>query len=59
MGAMDFFETWFGIDPDHGDGSLEALWIVALLLVLGAFLMRKRIAAQVRAWLRSDDDRRR
>lgn len=54
---MDFFETWFGIDPDHGNGSLEALWVVAILAVIAAFLMRHRIGAQLRAWLRTDDDR--
>ena len=54
---MDFFETWFGIDPDHGSGSLEALWVVALLAAIGAFLMRRRISAQLRVWLRVNDRR--
>lgn len=55
---MDFFETWFGISPDRGSGSLEALWVVALLAVVGAFLMRRRIGARVRALRRTDDSRR-
>lgn len=55
---MNFFETWFGIAPDHGNGSLEALWVVAILAVVGAFLMRHRIGARVRAWRRRDDGRR-
>lgn len=55
---MDFFETWFGISPDNGNGSLEALWVVAILAVVGAFLMRHRIGAQIRAWRRTDDDQR-
>lgn len=55
---MDFFETLFGISPDHGDGSLETLWVVALLAVVGAFLMRRRIGAHLRALLRVDDRRR-
>lgn len=55
---MDFFETWFGVDPDGGSGSLEALWIVAILVAIGAFLMRHRIGERLRAWRRSDDDRR-
>ena len=32
---MDFIEKIFGISPDGGDGSLEQLWIVALLAVVG------------------------
>jgi hypothetical protein len=55
---MDFFETWLGISPDHGDGSLEALWVVALLVAVGAFLMRRRIGAQLRALRRNNDKRR-
>jgi MYXO-CTERM domain-containing protein len=55
---MDFFETWFGISPDHGDGSLEAIWVVALLVLVGAFLMRRRIGGHLRALRRSDGDRR-
>ena len=31
---MDFIERIFGIAPDRGDGSLELLWIAALLLVV-------------------------
>ncbi|MDE2334594.1 MAG: hypothetical protein KGK10_08660 [Rhodospirillales bacterium] len=54
---MDFFEAWFGISPDHGNGSLEALWVVAILAVAGAFLMRGRVGAQVRAWVRRNGRR--
>ncbi len=62
---MDFFETWFGIHPDHGTGSLEAVWVLAILAVLGAFLMRRRIGdhvrarvrARVRAWTRTHNRR--
>jgi len=28
---MDFIERLFGISPDNGDGSLEALYILVLL----------------------------
>ncbi len=55
---MDFFETWFGISPDGGSGSLEAMWVVAILAVVGAFLMRHRIGAHLRARRRTDNDRR-
>jgi hypothetical protein len=42
---MDFIEQWFGISPDGGDGSLEALWIGALIVVVLAVALRKRIIA--------------
>ena len=31
---MDFIERWFGISPDGGDGSLEALYLLAIVVVL-------------------------
>lgn len=27
---MDWIETWFGVSPDGGDGSLEMLYLVAI-----------------------------
>ena len=33
---MDFIEQWFGVSPDGGDGSLELLWIVLIVLALVA-----------------------
>ena len=42
---MDFIEQWFGISPDGGDGSLEALWIGAIVVVVLAIAFRKRIIA--------------
>ena len=42
---MDFIEQWFGISPDGGDGSLEALWIGAIVVVVLAVAFRKRIVA--------------
>ena len=33
---MDFIEQWFGISPDGGDGSLEVLWIVGIVVVITA-----------------------
>ena len=42
---MDFIEQWFGISPDGGDGSLEALWTGAIVVVALAIFFRKRIMA--------------
>ena len=33
---MDFIERWFGVSPDHGDGTLELLYLAAGLVVLVA-----------------------
>jgi hypothetical protein len=47
---MDFIETLFGISPDGGDGSLEALWIGAIVVVVLAVAFRKRIIAGLSRW---------
>ena len=44
---MDFIERIFGISPDGGDGSLEALWVLAILIAVGAWIGRR----PVRRWL--------
>jgi len=42
---MDFIEQWFGLSPDGGDGSTEALIIVVAAVVVlasvAAFAMRR------------------
>ena len=48
---MDFIESWFGIAPDNGDGSLEAMWIGAIVVAVIAIAARKRIMAWVQARL--------
>jgi len=40
---VDFIERLFGVAPDGGDGSLEALWIGAIVVVALAFVFRRRI----------------
>jgi hypothetical protein len=45
---MDFIEKWFGISPDGGDGSLEAIYLLAVLLVLAAVIFRTRIYGLIR-----------
>ena len=40
--VMDFIERLFGVSPDGGDGSLELLYIVAIVIVVGTFLFLRR-----------------
>jgi preprotein translocase subunit YajC len=35
---MDFIERFFGLSPDNGDGSTEALWLVVLAIVIASFM---------------------
>jgi O-antigen/teichoic acid export membrane protein len=44
---VDFIETLFGIAPDGGDGSLEALWIGAIVVAFVAFAFRRRIITRL------------
>jgi hypothetical protein len=44
---MDFIERLFGIAPDGGDGSLEVLYLFALVAVIGGVVFRRRL----RRWL--------
>jgi hypothetical protein len=47
---MDFIEQWFGLSPDHGDGSTEAMYIGALVVIVGVILGRRHIFAILRKW---------
>jgi hypothetical protein len=31
---MDFIERYLGFSPDHGDGSLEAMLLLALVTII-------------------------
>jgi len=42
---MTFIERLFNLSPDGGSGSLEALYVVVAAVVLGAVVVRRRIAA--------------
>jgi len=44
---VDFIETLFGISPDGGDGSLEALWIGAIVVAVLAIAFRRRILTRL------------
>jgi hypothetical protein len=39
---MNLIEKWFGVSPDGGSGSLEAILLILLALVC-AFILRARI----------------
>jgi hypothetical protein len=45
---MDWIEQIFGVSPDGGNGSLEAVYYAAAVLGIAAFAFRKRI----RRWAR-------
>ncbi|MRG58024.1 hypothetical protein GF108_20875 [Phyllobacterium sp. SYP-B3895] len=47
---MDFIERWFGVSPDGGDGSTEALYIAVVLLVIALILGRRLIAKALGRW---------
>ena len=47
---MDFIEQWFGLSPDGGDGSTEAMYLGASVVILGLILGRKRIFAILHKW---------
>jgi hypothetical protein len=36
---MDWIETWFGFSPDAGDGSLELIILLTLLVVAAALVI--------------------
>lgn len=40
---MNFIEQWFGVSPDGGDGSLEVLYLIAMVVIVGGFLIRKQV----------------
>ncbi len=43
---MDFIEKLFGLSPDNGAGTTEALWIAAAVAVgVAAYFWRRRRAA--------------
>jgi hypothetical protein len=47
---MDWIERWFGVSPDGGDGSTEALYIVALFAVMVLVFGRQSLASHWRRW---------
>jgi hypothetical protein len=49
---MDFIERWFGMSPDGGDGSTEALYLGVIVLILALVLARKRLRVLLQRWRR-------
>ena len=47
---MDWIEQWLGINPDGGDGSLEKLLIVGLVICVAA--LGASLNSRVRQWVR-------
>jgi hypothetical protein len=41
--VMDFIERLFGIAPDGGNGSLEALYVVALAVGMSVVIFRRSL----------------
>ena len=54
---MDFIERWFGMSPDGGSGTTEALLVVAAVGVVVALTQGRRIAAGLTAFTRRRNPR--
>lgn len=44
---MDFIERIFGISPDGGDGSTEAMYIAAAVAIVALLVVRRAIARRL------------
>ena len=40
---MDFVERWFGVSPDGGNGSLEAVAFLLVLVIVSAAVFRSEL----------------
>ncbi len=40
---MDFIETIFGVSPDGGSGATELLFVAAVIAIVAALAMRRRL----------------
>lgn len=43
---MDFIESWFGVAPDGGDGSLELVYLSIAAAAAALWLLRWRVAGR-------------
>jgi len=55
---MDFIETWFGVSPDGGDGSLEVLWIAAIVIAVLIVAFRRHVVRWLSSWWTGQSDTR-
>jgi hypothetical protein len=46
---MDFIESWLGVSPDGGDGSLEALYLSLAAAAVALWVFRRRLAGRWRS----------
>ena len=53
---MDFIERWFGVSPDGGDGSLEVIFLLAVVSVVLIVLFRRRLGAALARWTTRSDE---
>jgi hypothetical protein len=44
---MDFIEQWFHVSPDGGNGSLEVLYVVAIVAIILMVLFRHQLGAVI------------
>jgi hypothetical protein len=49
---MDFIEQWFGVFPDGGNGSLEALCLFTAIAAIVMVVTRRRFQHRLPAWSR-------
>jgi hypothetical protein len=48
QGTMPYgFYRWFGFSPDHGDGSLEAIVLIAVITIVSVELFPQTSRAQL------------
>lgn len=52
---MDFFERWFNVAPDGGNGTAEALWIAAFVAVIIGVIARRRVFGFARQWFAAEE----
>lgn len=45
---MDFIERWIGVSPDGGNGSLEVIYLLVIVIALAGIALRGRIHRLVR-----------
>jgi hypothetical protein len=54
---MDFFERWFNISPDGGNGTAEALWITAIVAAIVAIVWHRQLRNLARRCFGSGPDK--